>query len=159
MIADRYEPDDGTIDAMRMALEIWNYDADEIGMCENAAHTRFIRMDDEEYEPIELLDRIMLFTNERLTEEDIPNGWNLYHLRHSDDGERFCSIEADVLVNHGGSVISKEPVALGETDCIKLNDETDPNFLGGTLTFEEYSHLDVFDIDGYLREDGGMTQQ
>lgn len=152
-------PDGGSVEACRMAFRIWDYDSEEFGMCENAAHTKFIRTDDEEYEPVELFDKIMLFANERLTNEDIPNGWYVYHLRQSDDGDRFCSIEKRVLVNHGGSIVSKDPIDLGESDCIELNDETDPNFLGGTLTFEEYNRLDMFDIDGYLNEDGGMKQQ
>ena len=71
----------------------------------------------------------------------------------------FATIEPNVRVDHAGSIVSKEPIDFGERDHIELNDETDPNFLGGTLTFEEYSHLDVFDIDGYLNEDEGMTQQ
>lgn len=152
-------PDGGSVEAYRMALRVWDYDEEDFGMSENAAHTRFIRMDDEEYEPVELFDKIMLFTNERLTDEDIPNGWNLYHLRQNPDTGRFASIEPNVRVDHGGSIVSKEPIDFGERDCIELNDETDPNFLGGTLTFEEYSRLDVFDIDGYLNEDEGMTQQ
>ena len=158
-IAGEDIPDGGSVEAFRMAFRVWDYDEEDFGMCENAAHTRFIRMDDEEYEPVDLFGKIMLFSNSRLTEEDIPNGWHLYHLRQNPDTGRFATIEPNVRVDHAGSIVSKEPIDFGERDHIELNDETDPNFLGGTLTFEEYSHLDVFDIDGYLNEDEGMTQQ
>ena len=157
-IAGEDIPDGGSVEAFRMALRVWDYDEEDFGMCENAAHTRFIRMDDEEYEPVDLFGKIMLFSNSRLTEEDIPNGWHLYHLRQNPDTGRFATIEPNVRVDHAGSIVSKESIDFGERDYIELNDETDPNFLGGTLTFEEYSHLDVFDIDGYLNEDEGMTQ-
>ena len=96
----------------------------------------------------------MLFTNERLTDEDIPAGFYCYHLRESDDGGHFCSIEPRVAVNHGGFVIAKEPIDSGEQGYIVFRQDTEPNFLGEHATMEEYRQ------DDFAQEQatGGMQQ-
>ena len=92
-----------------------------------------------------------LFTNGRITDEDIPKGLYCYHLRQSDDGERFAALENIVAVNHGGSVITKEQIKLGEKGYISLNEDIEPNFLGETTTIKEY-----FQDNAELSEDMGM---
>ena len=96
---------------------------------------------DDEYELVEIADQTALFTNKRITDADIPKGMYCYHLRSGDNGD-FCAIEKSVLVNHAGSIITKEPVALGEKGCIELNENSSPNFLGENMSlymFREYS--------------------
>lgn len=93
-----------------------------------------------EYEVVEVCDKLMLFTNERVRSWQVPEGLYLYHLRESDNGDRFCSIENHVGVNHGGSVLSKEPLALGSSGFILFARDAEPNFIGSG---------DV-SIDGYL---------
>ena len=63
---------------------------------------------EEKLDVIEVLDRRALFSNGRLMPEQIPEGLYAYDLRHSDDGDRFCSIEPKVGVNHGGTVLMSE---------------------------------------------------
>lgn len=95
--------------------------------------------DDEEYELIELLDKPMLFANERIRSWQVPEGLYLYHLRESDDGDRFCSIELHVGVNHGGSVLSKEPIDLGDKGYISFKgDITPPNFIGDDVSIADF---------------------
>jgi len=79
-----------------------------------------------------------LFSNERLDSADIPKGTYCYDLRQSDDGERFCSVEKSVTVNHVGSVITKKPIDHGEKGFIPLTDDTEPNFIGKTSTFSDF---------------------
>ena len=69
-------------------------------------------------------------------------------LRQSDDGERFGFIEKSVTVNHGGSVITKEPIDLGEKGFISLTDDSEPNFIGVTSTFTEFmSNGDCYSME------------
>lgn len=93
---------------------------------------------DEKLEVIEILDRKALFSNDRITPKDIPQGLYCYDLRHSDDGDRFCSVETKVTVNYGGSIITNEPLDLGESGYIPLDEDTEPNFTGEELTIGEF---------------------
>ena len=95
-------------------------------------------MTEEKLDVIEVLDRRALFSNGRLMPEQIPEGLYAYDLRHSDDGDRFCSVERKVTANHGGSIITDEPLELGENGYIPLDEDTEPNFLGEDLTLAEY---------------------
>lgn len=100
-------------------------------------------MENEEYQQIELLGKPALFTNDRLTDADIPQGIYCYHLRHSDDGGRFCSVEPKVGVNHGGSVITKEPLDFGKQGYISFAEDTEPNFTGEEQTLGEFLKSDT----------------
>ena len=91
-----------------------------------------------DFEVIEIAGQTALFTNDRLTPADIPKGTYCYGLRQSDDSEHFCTIEKNVTVNHGGTVITKEPIDLGEKGFISLTNDTEPNFIGETSTFTEF---------------------
>lgn len=95
---------------------------------------------DNDYELIELFDKPALFTNARITDADVPKGMYCYHLRHGDE-EYFSTIEKRVVVNHSGSVITKEPIDLGEQGYISFTEDTSPNFTGETMSlyqFREY---------------------
>ena len=95
-------------------------------------------MTDEKLDVIEVLDRKALFSNGRLMPEQIPEGLYAYDLRHSDDGDRFCSVEPRVGVNHGGTVLLKEVLDFGEQGYIPLDENTEPNFTGEELTIGEF---------------------
>lgn len=92
----------------------------------------------DEYERIELFGQTALFTNDRITDADIPKGLHCFQLRTSDDGSHFCSIEKRVAVNRGGSVVTKEPLDLGEKGFIPLTEDTEPNFMGEIVTFADF---------------------
>lgn len=113
-------------------------DLEDYGLIQNAAETGYIDFRQDEFELIELFGQTALFTNDRLTDADIPKGLHCCHLRTSDDGSHFCSIEKRVAVNHGGSVITKEPLTLGEKGFIPLTEDTEPNFIGKSVTFADF---------------------
>ena len=94
---------------------------------------------------IEVLDRRALFSNGRLMPEQIPEGLYAYDLRHSDDGDRFCSIEPKVGVNHGGTVLMRDILDFGESGYIPLDEDTEPNFLGETMTVSEFAEEEAQD--------------
>ena len=109
-----------------------------------------------DYELIELFGKPALFTNERLTPEDVPQGLNLYHLRRSDDDDRLAAIEPKVGVNHGGSVLTNETIDFGENGYIELKDETEPNFKGQEISIDEYV-TENFSLDESEEQSGGLN--
>lgn len=115
------------------------YDEPEVKKIEEQALT------EEKLDVIEVLDRRALFSNGRLMPEQIPEGLYAYDLRHSDDGDRFCSIEPKVGVNHGGTVLMRDILDFGESGYIPLNEDTEPNFLGETMTVSEFAEEEVQD--------------
>ena len=110
-------------------------------------------MTEEKLDVIEVLDRRALFSNGRLMPEQIPEGLYAYDLRHSDDGDRFCSIEPKVGVNHGGTVLMRDILDFGESGYIPLNEDTEPNFLGETMTVSEFAEEEIQDESMQM---GGM---
>lgn len=50
----------------------------------------------------------------------------------------FCSIEPKVGVNHGGTVLMREVLDFGKDGYVPLNEDSDPNFLGETMTASEF---------------------
>lgn len=111
-------------------------------------------MTDEKLDVIEVLDRRALFANGRLLPEEIPEGLYAYDLRESDDGSRFISIEPKVGVNHGGTVLMKEMLDFGESGYIPLDEDNDPNFLGYTMTPQEFAGEEQTEEEN--QEFGGM---
>ena len=102
-------------------------------------------LSEEKLDVIEVLDRKALFSNGRLLPEEIPEGLYAYDLRHSDDGDRFCSIEPKVGVNHGGTVLMRDILDFGESGYIPLDEDTEPNFTGEEMTAEEFAEEEVQD--------------
>ena len=102
-------------------------------------------MTEEKLDVIEVLGHRALFSNGRLLPEQIPEGLYAYDLRHSDDGDRFCSIEPKVGVNHGGTVLMRDILDFGESGYIPLDEDTEPNFLGDEMTPSEFAEEEVQD--------------
>lgn len=100
---------------------------------------------EEKLDVIEVLDRRALFSNGRLMPEEIPKGLYAYDLRHSDDGDRICSIEPKVGVNHGGTVLMRDILDFGESGYIPLDEDTEPNFLGDEMTPSEFAEEEAQD--------------
>ena len=130
-------------EAVEFACKLWDYVPLDLDLCLNAEGTKYIHLELEEYQQIELLGKPALFTNARLTDADIPQGLYCYHLCHSDDGGRFCSVEPRVGVNHGVSVITKEPINFGNQGYISFTEDTEPNFTGGEQTLGEFLKSDA----------------
>ena len=140
-ITDEFIPEG--IRATDFALELWDLSPLEIGMAKNSTGTEYINIKSESYQLIELLGKPALFSNSRITPKDIPQGLYCYDLRHSDDGNHFCSVEPKVIVNHGGSIITKEPLTFGEEGFLALSEETEPNFSGQVLTISDFMRNEI----------------
>ena len=127
-------------ESIDFALEMWGVTPDELRLVENAHGNDYIRLNDDEYELIEIEGQKALFTNCRLTKADIPKGMYVYHLREGDDGN-ICSVERQVLVNLAGSVITKEPIEFNGADSISFDEETYPNFLDEQMSLGEFMEI------------------
>ena len=94
---------------------------------------------DEQYQEIELFDKSGLFSNGRISRDDLPEGVYCYDLRGSDDdpGSPIC-VEERVMVNHAGSVILTAPLEFPEEGRLYFTDETGLNFNGGMLTLSQF---------------------
>lgn len=131
---EEYFPDYGKA-AVDFACEVKGMTQEELGYVINAAGTDYICLDFQDYQVIELCGQTALFSDERLKMRDIPDGTYVYDLRESDGGERFATLEHHVDVNHGGSVVTKEPIDFCGQDYIAFTEETAPNFTGAEATF------------------------
>lgn len=85
---------------------------------------------DNKFDAIEVCDVKGVFSNESIAPQDVPKGLYKYDLRYSDETGEFTSIEKNVVANHGGTVLLKEPLDLGANGFIEFNEEIFPNFLG-----------------------------
>ena len=151
---EEYYPE-GDVQSTEFALSVWDYDASDLSLTLNAAGTKYINMEMEEYELIELFGKPALFSKGRMTAEDIPEGLFSYYLRRADDGDGFAAIESCGSANCGGSVITDTPIDFGEKGSIAFTEETAPNFLGQTITFGEYTRGE-FDPEEQNNEMGDL---
>ena len=95
--------------------------------------------DVEEFDLIEVCDQVALFTNGRINKWQVPEGLYLYHLRECGE-ETFAAIEENVVVDHSGSILCKEPIDLGDKKFIDFieNEDLSPNFLGDEISLRDY---------------------
>ena len=95
----------------------------------------------EEFQHIELFDKYALFTNARIDQSTVPDGWYCYDFCGSDDdpGE-LCYIEKSVMVNHAGSVLMPEELELPASGRLDARDEF--GFLDeGDMTLREFCEV------------------
>ena len=136
-------------EALEFAMETWGYDMEDFNIALNLSENDYIRTDIEEYDVIELLGKKVLFTEGRLTENDVAKGFYLYHFR-GDNANEPATLEATVQVNHAGSIISKDPFDLGEQGYISL-DADSIDYCDESMTMQDYKDF------GYdIGEDGGI---
>lgn len=56
-------------------------------------------------------ENIGLFTNQRVDRKTLSRGWYAYDIRTNSNGT-LCSLEPNVVVNHGGTFLTKTPVKM-----------------------------------------------
>ena len=123
-----------------------------------APETKALKMKtrtDEEFEVVEVLGQIALFTNGRVPQKDLPDGLYQYDLRGGDD-IYFATIEPRVVVNHSGTVITKEAIEFGAEGYIIFDDDSSLSFLGGHMTLGEFMDTDFTQNKDESQTIGGM---
>ena len=121
------------------------YYVDSIGFAELPDFFKERNMDlqkenllNEKLQEIEIFDKLGLFSNGRLRDEDVPEGLYRYDLRGSDyDPGQPITVERTVVVNHAASVLMAEELDLGAEGRLELGEEG-LNFTGAELTVREF---------------------
>ena len=124
-------------DQLETAASIWDNSLEDYDLVMSASKTAYVNVENETYELVSVCGQPGLFSNGRLTEDDIPIGLFLYHLRSDGNGE-IRSIEGRVTVNHGGCIVTSEPLELGSGKHLLLDKEHSLDFLGEDLTFGQF---------------------
>lgn len=91
----------------------------------------------EEYQEVEIFESPALFSNGRIAENDVPEGFYRYDLRGSDDdpGDPIA-VENHVTINHAGAILTTQPLPIPERGFLNLGEGL--NFIGGMPTPEQF---------------------
>lgn len=121
------------------------------------------------YDVVTVFDKPMLFTNERIKKEDVPEGLYRYEIRDTDENSgEMAQIKDWVMVSHWGTVLTKEPVEPREVEGRVFTtaegidmDGEDYNFTGETCTVEEYleRYNEFVSEYGVPEQDNGLTMR
>lgn len=110
----------------------------------------------EQYELGELDGRLVAFTNMRLDRESIPDSLHCYDIRDSDNLDGSCAeVKNYVMVNHWGTILSKAPFPLD--DHGSYYPEEDMNYLGVTVSLQEWLDLDEASFREEQKKENGIT--
>lgn len=114
----------------------------------------------EGYELTDIDGRPVLFTNMRLDRDTVPEGLFCYDVRDSDnlDGS-MAEVKPFVLVNHWGTILSKEPFPLGEHGSYYPEDW---GYLGQDMSLAEYQAATPEQLAALLQPEPpqpGLTMQ
>jgi len=97
------------------------------------------------YDVITIFNKPVLFTNERLEVDEVPDGMFRYDMRH-DEGGDFCEIGKRIGINHAGTVLAMEEIKITQENRGKICtiesglkvEYDDYNFLSLEYTLDEY---------------------
>ena len=91
------------------------------------------------YQEVEIFDVPALFSDGRISLDDLPEGLFRYDLRGSDDDPGMpVTVEQNVTVNHAGAIITAKPLDLGEDGCLTLTEDEGLNFVGGEISIQRF---------------------
>ena len=76
----------------------------------------------ETFEVMTVNDREVLFTCLRINRDIVPEGLHAYDIRESDTGGEFATIELRVIVNHAGTILSKEVIEMGPDGFVEIDE-------------------------------------
>ena len=87
---------------------------------------------EEHFEEIMVLGKPALFHDMRIDRDTVPKGLYLYEVRGDDDGGGDpVQIARGIMVNHFGSIITREAIKLPPDGYLDIDPEKDWNFAGG----------------------------
>ena len=76
----------------------------------------------ETFEVMNVNDKEVFFTCLRINRDIVPEGLYAYDIRESDNGYEFATIEPHVLVNHAGTILSKEEIEMGPDGFVEIEE-------------------------------------
>ena len=87
---------------------------------------------EETFTEVQVLGRPALFHDLRIDRNTVPKGLYLYEVRHDDEGLGDpVQITKGIMVNHFGSIITREPIRLPPDGYLDIDTEKDWDFCGG----------------------------
>lgn len=89
----------------------------------------------ETFETMTVNDISVLFTDDRIDRDAVPDGLFAYDIRESDDGDRLATVEPVVVVNHGGTILSREEFRMEDWGGMEIEDY---NFEGNSMPLKEW---------------------
>ena len=91
------------------------------------------------YQEVEIFDVPALFSDWRISLDDLPEGLYRYDLRGSDDDPGMpVTVEQNVTVNHAGAIITAKPLDLGKDGRLFLTEETGLKFVGSEIFMQRF---------------------
>lgn len=110
---------------------------------------------EEEYQEVEVFEVPALFSNGRIGENDVPEGFYRYDLRGSDDDPGDpVSVENRVVVNHAGAILTMQPLPIPERGFLNLGEGL--NFTGGMSAPEQFRQsltgLDALELEEKMQD-------
>lgn len=89
----------------------------------------------ETFETMTVNDISVLFTNDRIDRDAVPESLFAYDIRESDDGDRPATVEPVVMVNHGGTILSREEFRMEDWGGVEIRDY---NFEGDSMPLKDW---------------------
>ena len=114
----------------------------------------------QKYELAEIDHNVVLFTNMRLDRDTVREGIFCYDVRDSDDLDgNMAEVKPFVLVNHWGTILSKEPFPMDESGSYYPEDW---GYLGEDMSLSEFQKETAEQLEARLEPQpsgGEMTMQ
>ena len=88
----------------------------------------------ETFESMTINDTPALFTDMRIDRNAVPEGLYAYDIRESDDGDRLATIEPTVMVNHGGTILTRKEFITEKDGYVQI----DEYGFEASMTLEEW---------------------
>lgn len=136
-------------EAYEFAANVMDYDIADCGLMLNAEGTEYVPIWATDYTPSVYLGQPALYTIDKLTAKDVPQGLYHYPLQLSENGEHFILNKSFVEeYKHGGTIILKEPVDFGDGESIpiKSRDEFTIYNSAEKISFDEFIN-DTYSIE------------
>lgn len=95
---------------------------------------------EETYSEIRVLGKPALFHDLRIDRSTVPRGLYLYEVRSDDDGRGDpVQIAKGIMVNHWGTILTREPIKLPADGYLDIDPEKDWDYAGGDCcTVQEF---------------------
>lgn len=85
----------------------------------------------EDFEEITVFNKPALFTNIRIDKATVPKGLYMYEVRHNDDWSDPVQIGKSIVVNHFGTILTRDPIKLPPSGLLDIDPDRDWNFADG----------------------------
>ena len=76
----------------------------------------------ENFDVLSINGKEVLFTCLRINRDIVPKGLHAYDIRESDTGGEFATIEPHVIVNHAGTILSKEVIEMEPDGFVEIKE-------------------------------------